>query len=180
MKQPFKIQWKSPKLLSQRIRKRYYKTYGTSVINSPMSPPSLHISLLGSNLSFLLKQISKFFGNIELLYSKFTNSGKKFLSLSLSLITSLFYFYALYLYNLYFPCQFLVKCIWYMLQILMLWTIWKILSYIFLPLRFYGVHMEFFFLVCNTNVHPPCQELWGREGTLVSLHWSPKFYYSLA
>ena len=32
---------KSPKLLSQRIRKRYYKTLGTGVINSPMTPPSL-------------------------------------------------------------------------------------------------------------------------------------------
>ena len=32
---------KSPKLLSQRIRKRYCKTLRTSVINSPMSPPSL-------------------------------------------------------------------------------------------------------------------------------------------
>ena len=30
-----------PKLLSQRIRKRYNKTLGTSVLNSPMSPPSL-------------------------------------------------------------------------------------------------------------------------------------------
>ena len=31
----------SQKLLGQRIIKRYYKTLGTSVINSPMSPPSL-------------------------------------------------------------------------------------------------------------------------------------------
>ncbi len=29
----------SPKFFSQRIRKRYYKTLGTSVINSPISPP---------------------------------------------------------------------------------------------------------------------------------------------
>ena len=29
---------KSPKLLTQRIRKLYYKTLGTSVLNSPMSP----------------------------------------------------------------------------------------------------------------------------------------------
>ena len=29
---------KSPKLLSQRIRKRYYKYLGTGVINSPISP----------------------------------------------------------------------------------------------------------------------------------------------
>ena len=36
-----KIQWKSPKLLSQQLRKRFCKTLGTSVINSPMSPPSL-------------------------------------------------------------------------------------------------------------------------------------------
>ena len=32
------IQYKSPRLLSQRLRKRYYKTLGTSVINSKMSP----------------------------------------------------------------------------------------------------------------------------------------------
>ena len=31
----------SPKLLSQRTRKRYHKTLGTSVINSPMSSSSL-------------------------------------------------------------------------------------------------------------------------------------------
>ena len=30
-----------PKLLNQQIRKCYYKTLGTSVINSPMSPPFL-------------------------------------------------------------------------------------------------------------------------------------------
>ena len=36
-----KIQVKSPKLLSQRIRKHYDKTLGTSLINSQMSPPSL-------------------------------------------------------------------------------------------------------------------------------------------
>ena len=32
---------KSPNLLSQGIRKRYYKTLGTSVINSLLSPLSL-------------------------------------------------------------------------------------------------------------------------------------------
>ena len=32
---------KSPKLLNQRIRKRYYETFGTSVINSLLFPPSL-------------------------------------------------------------------------------------------------------------------------------------------
>ena len=31
----------SPKLLSQRTRKRCYKTMGTGVINSPIPPPSL-------------------------------------------------------------------------------------------------------------------------------------------
>ena len=31
----------SPKLLSNPIRKYYYKTLGTSVTNSPMSPPTL-------------------------------------------------------------------------------------------------------------------------------------------
>ena len=37
---------KSPKLLSQRIRKRYNKTLRTSVINIPMSPPSLAVDIL--------------------------------------------------------------------------------------------------------------------------------------
>ena len=32
---------KSPELLSQQIKKPYHKTLGTSVRNSPMSPPSL-------------------------------------------------------------------------------------------------------------------------------------------
>ena len=41
MIQPNKIQLESLKLLSQRIRKRYYKNLRTSVINSPMAPPSL-------------------------------------------------------------------------------------------------------------------------------------------
>ena len=36
---------KSPKLISQRIRKCYYKTLGTSVINSPMSPSSMNSTL---------------------------------------------------------------------------------------------------------------------------------------
>ena len=40
MNQLIKIQLKSPKLLSQGIRKHDYKTLGTIVINSPMSPPS--------------------------------------------------------------------------------------------------------------------------------------------
>ena len=36
-----KIQQESPKLSSQQIRKRYYNTLGTSLINSPMLPPSM-------------------------------------------------------------------------------------------------------------------------------------------
>ncbi len=42
-KQTNKNSINSPKLLSQQIRKKYYKTLGTSVINSPMSPPSLDL-----------------------------------------------------------------------------------------------------------------------------------------
>ena len=38
--QPIKIQ-KSPNLLSQWIRKRYHKTLGTGVLNSPLLPLSL-------------------------------------------------------------------------------------------------------------------------------------------
>ena len=41
MNQPIKFLLKSQKFLSQRIRKRYYKTLGTSVINSSLSPLSL-------------------------------------------------------------------------------------------------------------------------------------------
>ena len=37
---------KSPKLLIQRIRKHHYETLGTSVINSPLSPPSLELITL--------------------------------------------------------------------------------------------------------------------------------------
>ena len=40
MKQPIKIQLKPPKLLIQKIRKRYYKTLGNSLMNSPMSSHS--------------------------------------------------------------------------------------------------------------------------------------------
>ena len=39
-------QLKSPKLLSQRIRKLYYKTLGTSVINNPLSPLYLCLNRL--------------------------------------------------------------------------------------------------------------------------------------
>ena len=41
-KQPIKTQLKSPKLLGQRIRKSYYKTLGTSVINMPISSSFLN------------------------------------------------------------------------------------------------------------------------------------------
>ena len=45
----------SPKLFSKRIRKRYYKTLGTSVIDSPMSPSSLtcmHLASLEMQLHY--------------------------------------------------------------------------------------------------------------------------------
>ena len=38
--QPIKIQQMSPELLSQRIKKRLYKTLWTIVINRLMAPPS--------------------------------------------------------------------------------------------------------------------------------------------
>ena len=41
MNQLSEILLKSPKLLSQRMRKHYYTTLGTSVINNFMSPSSL-------------------------------------------------------------------------------------------------------------------------------------------
>ena len=34
---------KAPKVIKQRIRKRYYKTLGTSVIDSSLSPLSLYL-----------------------------------------------------------------------------------------------------------------------------------------
>ena len=55
MKQPIRIWMKSLKLLSESIRKRHNKTLGTSVINSPMSPPcqdyfaTVHESALNHN-----------------------------------------------------------------------------------------------------------------------------------
>ena len=56
------IQYKSPKLLSQRIWKRYFKTLRTRVINSPLSPPSLHSFY--SNLSLSLS-LSSWFQGLE-------------------------------------------------------------------------------------------------------------------
>ena len=47
--QQIKIQ--SQNLLSQRIRKRLYKTFGTSVMNRPMSPPPSLIATLIKILS---------------------------------------------------------------------------------------------------------------------------------
>ena len=43
---------KSPKLLSLQIRKRCYNTLGTSVINSPMSPPALANAYVLAIVSF--------------------------------------------------------------------------------------------------------------------------------
>ena len=44
---------KSPKLLNQRIGKRYYKILGTCVINNPLSPPNMlsiqHLFMLQMN-----------------------------------------------------------------------------------------------------------------------------------
>ncbi len=41
-----KIQCKSLKLLSQKINKLYYKNLGTSVMKSPLSPPSLPLHIV--------------------------------------------------------------------------------------------------------------------------------------
>ena len=48
---------KSPKLFSQRMRKRYYKTLGSSVINSPFFP----LYLLQCNLMIILSINFKFY-----------------------------------------------------------------------------------------------------------------------
>ena len=45
---------KSLKLLSQQIRKRYYKTLVTSVINSPIYPPPLLDNNILSKLSLII------------------------------------------------------------------------------------------------------------------------------
>ena len=50
MNQPIK---KSSRLLSQQIGKRYYKTLGNSVMNSPLSPLSLDGQITRSE--FLVK-----------------------------------------------------------------------------------------------------------------------------
>ena len=41
LNEPINQKPKSPKFLSKQIRKFYHETLGTSVINSPMLPPSL-------------------------------------------------------------------------------------------------------------------------------------------
>ena len=51
---------KSPKLLSQRMRKPYYKTFGTSVINSQMAPPSLGQYTPKENFQFFFFNINLF------------------------------------------------------------------------------------------------------------------------
>ena len=50
---------KSPKLLSQRIRKRFYRTLRTSVIINPMSPPSLEFSLKKKLITSIAPRFSK-------------------------------------------------------------------------------------------------------------------------
>ena len=49
----------NPKFLSQRIRKRYHKSLGTSVINSPLSPLSLvlntYVSMISWNIDWHVK-----------------------------------------------------------------------------------------------------------------------------
>ena len=94
MIQPIKIQLKSPKLLSQRIRKRYYKTLETSVINSSLS------SLSEFDVAFeLLEGIS----NTKLLSfsaaaSKFELNGLQTTRI-LQVSVNAYYYLLLLLYN---------------------------------------------------------------------------------
>ena len=58
---------KSPKLSSQLIRKSYYKTLGTKVINSPMSPHSQTTILLFPEREAtmcLIQKSPKFYKNV--------------------------------------------------------------------------------------------------------------------
>ena len=59
MNQPFKNSLKSPKL--QQIRKRYFITLGTSLINSPMSLPSLAKPLFLELFIYLMNTIKCFY-----------------------------------------------------------------------------------------------------------------------
>ena len=55
---------KTPKMLSQRLRKDYQNHLGTSVINSPLSPSFLLILQLYSGKIFLLGAVFLFFNLI--------------------------------------------------------------------------------------------------------------------
>ena len=62
MNQPIKTQQQSQNLLSQRVKKRCYKSLGTSVINSTISSPSLVLITndLIINICFKFHVILKF------------------------------------------------------------------------------------------------------------------------
>ena len=64
MNRPIKIQ-KVPE--SQQIRKLYYKTLGTVVINSPMSPHSLNV--LTSN-TYIIKDVTSMYTVLSLIGPK--------------------------------------------------------------------------------------------------------------
>ena len=67
MNQPIQIQWNWPKLLSQRIGICYYKTLGTSVIYSPVSPPFLCVCINRSIYAFLSINFHSFISFILML-----------------------------------------------------------------------------------------------------------------
>ena len=52
------ISMKVPKVVKQRISKHYYKTLGTRVINSPMSPPFLLNTYLYQQFNLLFRLVS--------------------------------------------------------------------------------------------------------------------------
>ena len=54
LNKPINQKKQSQKLLSKRLKKRYYKTLGSSVINSPMSPSSMVCHYFPKNITVKL------------------------------------------------------------------------------------------------------------------------------
>ena len=62
-------QSKSPKVVKPTNKKRYYKTLWTSVINNPMSPPSLYINSVIHKYS-IKKVWDVFLGTIRYIWTE--------------------------------------------------------------------------------------------------------------
>ena len=89
---PIKFNKKPPKLLSQQMKKRYYKTLGICVINSTMSPSSLiktastllHWQLLNVlKCLYNQKDILKYLLKVDLILLKRFRDSKNYIRVSL-------------------------------------------------------------------------------------------------